>query len=208
MISITSDIQKEILKKLNILKQAERLERELLALNHVLSVKFEDNNDLFETHNKINFIINFEPSLTECQREILLNRILVVCDVNGLSLDTRHPHAELIYYYDKPVFLINKASAISVCPKQKSMYCSMECTDIGWNSDPKWCIRSVNENGDYSYLTFESTKGYFFGDIDTFLKNIYRHSYRHPVLFNTEFSAHLNIKLLNINKKCEVALWE
>ena len=47
MISITSDIQKEILKKLNILKQAERLERELLALNHVLSVKFEDNNDLF-----------------------------------------------------------------------------------------------------------------------------------------------------------------
>ena len=208
MISITSDSQKETLKMLNIFKQAERLERELLALDHVLSVQFEDNNDLFEMHNKIKFIINFEPSLTECQREILLNRILVVCDVNGLSLDTRHPHAKIIYYHDKPVFLDNKASAISVYSKQNSMYCSMECVDIGWNSDPKWCIRSINENGEYSYLTFESTKGYFFSDIDTFRKNIYRHSYRHPILFNTEFSAHFNIKLLKINKKCEVALWE
>lgn len=210
MISITSDKQKEILEKLNIIEQAERLERELLALDHIVSVQFENNTDLFgtsyfEISNKIDFIINFDPTLTEYEMYVLLNRVLVIFDINGLSLKSRTRNNKLFYYQDNPTFLDNKrGSAISVSFKNKSIYCSMECIDPKWKSNPKWCIRHIDKG---SYLGYQrSDREYFFTDIDTFRKALYNHSYQHPVLFYTESSALYQIKSLCLSN-CEAVQW-
>ena len=211
MISITSDKQKEILKKLNILEQAERLERELLALDHIVSVQFENNTDLFgttyfEISNKVDFIINFDPSLTEIEiYDLIINRVLVVFNINDLSSRSRTRDNKLFYYHDIPKFLDNKrGSAISVSFKNKSMYCSMECIYLKWKSSPKWCIRHIDKG---SYLGYQhSDREYFFTDIDTFRKALYNHSYEHPVLFYTEASALRQIKSLYL-RNCEVVQW-